>query len=151
MRLTLSEKREFYKIIEDYIASDYVQEMKQYIQHGKCTTFHHCISVAYFSYWLCLRLSIPCDIKSVTRGAFLHDFYLYDWHIPDDSHRLHGFYHPGKALKNANKYFFLNPIEQDIIEKHMWPLTITKLPKYRESVIVCLVDKVCSLIETINF
>jgi uncharacterized protein len=28
--------------------------------------------------------------------------------------------------------FTLNEIEMDIIEKHMWPLTI-KLPKYKET------------------
>lgn len=151
MKLSLSEKREFYKLIKDCLASEQVKEMKKYTQHGKCTTYRHSMTVAYYSYALCLRLSIPCDRKSVARGAFLHDFYLYDWHIPDKSHRLHGFYHPGKAVKNAKKHFDINPIEEDIIEKHMWPLTITKMPKYRESFIVCLVDKLCSLTETFHF
>lgn len=151
MKLSRSEKREFYRYIKDYLSSEYVQEMKLYIQHGNSTTYHHSLMVAYYSYWLCLRLPIKCNISSVVHGALLHDFYLYDWHIPDDSHRLHGFYHPGKALANARKHFKLNSIEADIIEKHMWPLTIFKFPKYRETALVCLVDKVCSLTEIIHF
>ena len=60
----------------------------------------------------------------------------------------HGFTHPKVALDNAVKYFNLNNIEKDIIEKHMWPLTIRKVPKYKESVIVTMVDKYCSTQET---
>jgi uncharacterized protein len=147
MKLSLSEEKEFYKNIDEYLASEYVQSMKQYIQHGNTTTYRHCIMVSYYSYWICLRLHLKCDMKSVAKGALLHDFYLYDWHEPDSSHRLHGFYHSGVALVNARKHFVLNPIEEDIIAKHMWPLTITKLPKYKESLVVCFVDKLCSVAE----
>ena len=45
--------------------------------------------------------------------------------------------------------FCLNVIEKDIIEKHMWPLTI-RLPKYKESFIVSFVDKYCSTAEIFN-
>jgi len=40
----------------------------------------------------------------------------------------------------------LNDTEKDIIEKHMWPLTI-RLPKNKESLVVSLVDKYCSFME----
>jgi uncharacterized protein len=79
----------------------------------------------------------------------LHDFYLYDWHTPDHSHRLHGFRHPRTALNNAKKYYSLNQVEADIIEKHMWPLTLTKAPLCREAMLVCLVDKYISTTETL--
>jgi len=45
----------------------------------------------------------------------------------------------------------LNEIEKDIIRKHMWPLTVTRIPRCREAGIVCLVDKFCSLAETVGF
>jgi len=150
MKLNFSENIDFYKCIEDFLASEYVQEMKQYIQHGNTTTYSHCMTVAYYSYCLCLRLPFKYDVRSVARGAMLHDFYLYDWHYPDPSHRLHGFYHAKASLVNARKHFQLNSKEADIIEKHMWPLTITHLPKCRESVVVCLVDKICSLAESLG-
>ena len=53
------------------------------------------------------------------------------------------------ALKNAKRDFRLTDREQDIIAKHMFPLT-PALPKYRESVLVCLVDKWCSTYEVFS-
>ena len=66
----------------------------------------------------------------------------------DKSNRLHGFTHAKRALKNAEKEFSLNPIERDIIIRHMFPLNI-KPPKYRESIIVCIADKISATIETL--
>jgi uncharacterized protein len=82
------------------------------------------------------------------RGALLHDYFLYDWHVPAPEHNLHGFSHAGAALKNAKRDFEINRLEQDIIEKHMFPLNI-RPPKYRESIIVCLADKLCATKETV--
>jgi uncharacterized protein len=149
MRLSDKEKKDFINYIHEFLLQEQVHEMKSYIQHGKTTTFRHCITVAYCSYCISLRLPIKLDVCSVARGAFLHDFYLYDWHIPDKSHKLHGFVHPRFALTNAKKYFMLNPIEEDIIEKHMWPLTFFKFPRSSEAFVVCFVDKFCSLAETL--
>lgn len=149
MILTDQERKEFIDYIQELLSVEQLSEMKNYIQHGNTTTFTHCLVVAYYSYKAALRLPIQYNIKSIVRGAMLHDFYLYDWHIPAKSHKLHGFVHPGFALKNARKYYKLNSIEEDIIEKHMWPLTLTKLPAFKESLLVLLVDKYCSLAETL--
>ena len=86
-------------------------------------------------------------MNSMARGALLHDYFLYDWHVPDRSHRFHGFHHAGVALKNAGRDFALNEVEQNIIETHMFPLNLTKLPRYRESVIVNVADKICAICE----
>lgn len=82
-------------------------------------------------------------------GALLHDYFLYDWHVPDKSHRWHGFFHAGKALANASRDFTLGKIERDMIASHMFPLNIT-LPRYRESVILCIADKLCATEETVT-
>ncbi|HWT26923.1 MAG TPA: phosphohydrolase [Mobilitalea sp.] len=150
MRLSQSEIREFNNYAQDIFRLQQFHEMKYYLQHGNTSTFLHCMVVAYYSYLLSLRLPVQFDNRSIVRGALLHDFYLYDWHIPDGRHKLHGFVHPGFALTNAKKYFKLNQIESDIIAKHMWPLTVTKYPKYKEALLVCLVDKYCSLAETLH-
>lgn len=64
------------------------------------------------------------------------------------NHIRHGLAHARTALENASHDFELTPIEKDIIEKHMFPLNI-KLPKYRESYLVTIADKICSSYETI--
>ncbi|MEE1504614.1 MAG: hypothetical protein UGF89_10270, partial [Acutalibacteraceae bacterium] len=42
----------------------------------------------------------------------------------------------------------LNKKEEDIIKKHMWPLTVIP-PKYLESFVVTSMDKYCATIEMI--
>lgn len=149
MRLTDIEMRYFLCHAKELLQQEKIQEMKNYIQHGNTTTFTHCMAVSYYSYLITRRLPFKLDTKSIIRGALLHDFYLYDWHIPENSPKLHGFVHPEFALKNSRRYFRLNRIEVDIIEKHMWPLTFTRIPIYKEALLVSLVDKFCSLTETL--
>ena len=136
--------------INKLLHQEEVHRMKNFIQHGNTTTFSHCLAVAYYSCLLSLRLPVSFDTRSVIRGAMLHDFFLYDWHIPHKSHKLHGFVHPGFALRNAKKYFRLNALEEEIIAKHMWPFTFFHLPCCREAWLVCLVDKYISLTETLR-
>ena len=151
MRLKENEINEFMKQIQIVLQTEQVHEMKNYIQHGNTSTFTHCLIVAYYSYLLSKHLPYrhDLDFTSLIRGAMLHDFYLYDWHVPDRSHKLHGYVHPVFALANARKYFSLNKTEEDIIEKHMWPLTLRKAPKSKEALLVCFVDKFCSTRETL--
>lgn len=79
--------------------------------------------------------------------GMLHDLFLYDWRKPrPDGKKLHAFHHPRTALDNASKIFDLNEKEQDIILKHMWPLTVV-LPKYKESYIITLTDKYATFLE----
>ena len=83
------------------------------------------------------------------RGALLHDYFLYDWHVPSETHRGHGFTHARTALHNASRDFTLDAVERDVIERHMFPLNPVP-PRYRESVLVCLADKICAIGETLH-
>lgn len=125
-----------------------VREMDRYIQHGATTTLTHCVAVAWYSYRLYVFLGFSGQEKELVRGALLHDFYLYDWHDPSHG-RWHGFYHPGIAARNAEKAFSVDALEQDIIKRHMWPLTLVP-PRHRVAAIVCLVDKLCSTAEILR-
>ena len=122
-------------------------QCEEFLQHGDTTVLLHCVAVAYFSLWLVHRLHLRCDEQSLVRGALLHDYFLYDWHTPDPSHRLHGFHHPARALENARRDVALSPLEEDIIRHHMFPLT-PKPPRSREAAVVCVVDKGCGIYET---
>ncbi|SHJ68808.1 HD domain-containing protein [Parasporobacterium paucivorans] len=132
------------KCICDLIHNEAVLSMEKYIQHSNISCLEHCIHVSYRSYRLCRRLGL--DYVSAARGGLLHDFFLYDWHIDKPGNGLHGFSHPGTALRNATGKFSLNEMEKDIIERHMWPLTL-RAPRYKETLVISLVDKYCSLVE----
>lgn len=118
-----------------------VQQMRWYIQHGRVTTYDHCMNVALLSYAMAVRFRMPVDKRTLVVGAFLHDFYLYDWHSKDHQ-RLHGFRHPRIAMENAAT--LLNqPVEvRRIIYTHMWPLTLRCVPTSLEGWIVCVADKI---------
>ena len=106
------------------------------------------------SCWLNHRLHLGADETSLAVGAFLHDFYLYDWHKKGTFHgirrlfEMHGFSHPGCACVNAEKVFHITKKEQSIISSHMWPLTFRHVPSCREAIIVCLADKYCAVVES---
>jgi Predicted HD superfamily hydrolase len=116
-------------------------------QHGATTRYSHCVSVAYYSLRAANKFKIPCDAKSLVRGALLHDYYFYDWHEKNISHLKNGYIHPKVALHNAMRDYDLNPLEQNIIVRHMFPVTPLP-PKHREGFIVCITDKLCGLAET---
>ncbi len=142
---------DFYEALNPILRLPEMQKTKEFIQHGRVSVFLHSIMVAKYSVMLAKALHIDCDLNSLARGAFLHDFFLYDWHDKNArGNGLHGFRHPERALENALHFCNVNKKEMDIISKHMWPLTITKIPKCRESWLVCAVDKYCSVIETLR-
>ena len=138
-------RQEIREAAPDILHSRNFRSTKTHVQHGN-------MNVAKYSLALSEKLHIPCEKKELIRGALLHDYFLYDWHSPDhvSPHKLHGFYHPGRALKNAQREYELTPREQDIIKKHMWPLTISAVPMCREAWIVTMADKWCSLMETFH-
>lgn len=144
----LNNKVDFFNIIDDIISNETVQKMKNYRQHCDTSCYEHCLRVAYYSYWITKKLRL--DYISTARAAMLHDLFLYDWR---KSHRdiklpgLHAFVHPKIALKNATEIFDLNIKEQDIIAKHMWPVTLA-FPKYTETYIVTLMDKYSAVRES---
>lgn len=138
--------KDFINIIKPIIENDTVKQMKNYKQHYETTCFDHCLTTSYYCYKYCKKFHL--DYKSSAKAAMLHDLFLYDWRKKENGRKgLHAFTHPKTAYKNATKLFNLNEKEADIILKHMWPVTI-KLPKYKESYILTIVDKYCALNES---
>lgn len=128
-------------------ASSRLEETDRFLQHGTVSVYRHSVAVAYFSCLLAEKLHLRINRQALIRGALLHDYFLYDWHVKDPARRLHGFTHPALALRNAQNVFDLTPREQNMILRHMFPLTPVP-PINREGWLVCLADKVCSLRET---
>ena len=141
---------EYYEAIQDIYEHEEFLKLKEYFHHNS-SIYYHVHEVAYLSYRICKYLKL--DYRSAARGALLHDFFLYDWRnhdVPDlPREKFHGLAHPAIALGNAKKHFSLNEVEEDIIRKHMWPLTLVP-PKYKESFIVSFADKYLSSKEFIS-
>lgn len=144
-----SQYRMIRRIGGDIMFSQGMLSETAFIQHGTVSVYAHCIGVAMMCLFIADRLRLNVDRRSLVRGALLHDYFLYDWHDPDPSHRLHGFRHPATALRNAERDFELNDIEKNMIWCHMFPMTITHVPKYKESIILCLADKIVATREII--
>jgi uncharacterized protein len=139
---------EYAACIDDLIYSPTVQMLDGFKHHQNVSRLDHSLNVSFTSYSLCKVLG--WDYRSAARGGLLHDLFLYDWRTTTLEEGRHGFAHPQIALNNASEEFSLNSLEKDIILKHMFPLT-WQPPGYRESIMVCLVDKCCALQEIFIF
>lgn len=148
---TLKDHRAFRRNVRRMLVQAQLCDMQAFTQHGDTSCLLHSVAVAYYSHRIAhfCRPVLPFRERELLRGALLHDYFLYDWHDKDPAHNLHGFRHPGFALRNAERDFELTDIERNIIARHMFPLT-PKPPTCREAVLVSLVDKACSLYETMG-
>lgn len=61
---------------------------RRFYQHGGVTVYAHCVRVAALSCRLADAMGLAVDRTALVRGALLHDYFLYDWHDKDPSHRL---------------------------------------------------------------
>ena len=113
MQLSTTEHEQLYAILQQYDENPQVQRMREFIQHGDVTTYQHCKNVVRVSFWLNRRLHLHADETSLAVGAFLHDFYLYDWHkrhvaahLPPCAHLPRGLHRvPGRqVLRRGGKH-----------------------------------------------
>lgn len=146
---TLKDRRLFRRSVRKMLTQAQLCDMQEFTQHGDTSCLLHSVAVAYYSHRIAhfCRPVLRFRERELLRGALLHDYFLYDWHDKDPAHNLHGFRHPGFALRNAERDFELTDVERNIIARHMFPLT-PKPPTCREALLVSLVDKACSLYET---
>ena len=145
-KLSEERRRMLRKIVKRLDKRSRFAQCAGFTQHRTTTTRAHCVAVAYTSCRIAEVLGISVDWDSLIRGALLHDYYLYDWHISKGRQRWHGFRHPGIALRHAESELSLSRRERNMILRHMFPLTPVP-PTCREAWIVCLADKICALRE----
>lgn len=137
------------KNYEQIVNSDMFRKEMEYLQHGDVTVFEHSKNVAHACLTLAEKLKINVDKESLIKGALLHDYFLYDWHVKEKYHKFHGVRHPKFARDNAKRDFGLTKKEENMILSHMFPLGKV-LPRYKESIILCLADKYCAITETLS-
>jgi Predicted HD superfamily hydrolase len=134
---------EFYTYIGDLLAHEDLKKLDDCVQHHAFSRLHHSLDVAFYSF-LVVRF-LRWDCRSTARGALLHDLYFHDWRTEafDGNAFKHLLTHPRIALENARKIADLNAVEENIILRHMWLLTLTP-PRYKEGFVVTFVDKYCA-------
>ena len=124
-----------------------VRTMQAFPQHsGGVSCYDHCLLVSYLGFTFCRALGL--DYRAAARAGLLHDLYLQDWSETSVSRFRRLFVHPHMALENAMHYG-LSQREQEIIEKHMWPLT-PRPPRYAETYLVGLADKIAACLEMVR-
>ena len=147
--ITYNSKEKLIKEIKFLEENTRFKNNKNFIQHGTTSIYDHVIKVAWQAIYISEKYKLRVNLDSLIRGALLHDYFLYDWHKPHKYRHIHGFTHPYTAYKNASSELKLNKIEKDIIIKHMFPLTVIP-PRYLESWVVSLADKIVTVRETLN-
>ncbi|MDT4762387.1 HD domain-containing protein [Sphaerochaeta sp. PS] len=144
--LARPKRKEFILLVDDILRNKEFAKLKSFYHHTD-HIYDHVIRVSYISYAIAKALGL--DYRSAARGGLLHDFFLYDWRerkANDSSKSLHGKEHPFIALENARRQFEVSELEADIIVKHMFPKTHA-LPRYKESFVVSLSDKISATYE----
>ncbi len=131
----------------DILNNEKYKSQDKFMQHGKTSVLKHEMNVTIYALKLAEKYKIKVNQKSLVRGSLLHDYFLYDWHISDKTHRLHGFHHATMAMNNAIRDFNINEIEKNMILCHMFPMNL-RVPKYKESILLCLADKIVATKET---
>ena len=136
---------EFHSHIGALLENEQVKKLGDFVQHRCVTRLQHSLDVAYYSF-LVARL-FGWDSRSTARAGLLHDLFHYDRHGCEAVKvKRHWRGHPQIALQNAREVCELNKIEEDIIKRHMWLITL-RPPRYREGYVVTFVDKYCALRE----
>lgn len=149
-KLSAKEKAFFWEEVRQVCSSSRMNKSRTFYQHGKINIYVHSLRVAYICYYWVKKYHLHVDEKALIRGALLHDYFLYDWHDKEHEYkRPHGFFHPSAALCNAKQDFILTRKEENIIQRHMFPLTLIP-PGCKEAWLVCMADKVCSTRETVR-
>lgn len=141
------EQSEYYKIVEEILINKEFLKRKEYEHHFNESVYDHVLRVSFDCYNIGKKLKL--DYKALAIAGLLHDFYDKPWQDNFEKTKffeMHGFVHAEEARLNAKKHFphLMNKKIESMIQTHMFPLNI-RLPKYKESWILTLVDKVDSM------
>lgn len=146
MLYTIRKDKEYKKIVKDIFRN--IKFKKLYnIEHHGISRMEHSIKISYYSYRIAKKLGM--DYVSVARGGLLHDFFLDGDERSGKKKFLDTFTHPKRALQTSSNNFDINDIERNIIVSHMFPIYLS-IPKFKESILVNLVDKVVGCKELIR-
>lgn len=141
--MTVKKEVEFNNIVNDILKNEDFIELKYEIHHG-ISRMQHSLSVAKLTYQVCKFFHMK-KCSETTRAALLHDFFK-----ENEVAEKCFLNHPLKANENAKKNFDINDFQSNIIASHMFPVCKV-LPKYKESWLVSIADKVVATRECTRY
>lgn len=134
---------DFLDAVGDLLSLPEVASLSEYRHHLSVSRLQHVMSVAYLSYLLCLENGLCA--REAARAALLHDLFYYDRKNRTGAPHFLLYRHPRIARENARCLLTMGLLEEDIIGRHMWPLS--PRPRTREGRIVSRMDKYCAMQE----
>lgn len=162
------EYKEWYNIVKNILNNPEFLKRKLFKHHEKQSVYDHCVLVSAYAFKRAKKKRV--NEKNCAIAGLLHDFYTAAWQYTkeletlDEKYRsnfikkrnkkkfleMHGFTHGIDAAFNTLEYFgeYSNEIIISAIRTHMFPLTLFtkyKFPKYKESWIVTMSDKLVTL------
>lgn len=132
---------EFCNIINPYVQNQEFRLLKNCKHHG-IDRYSHSLRVAYYTY--CVTKKISRRYVDATVAALLHDFFIDEVRLENALDRL--LLHPIIAAQNSKRLFDINDFQENIIVRHMFPITPIP-PKTWEGWIVDFLDDVASVYE----
>lgn len=158
---------EWYKIVERILLNPEFQKRKLFMHHHNITVWEHSILVSFKAYMISQYFNADKNICAI--AGLLHDFYSQAWISTEELEKLengkyttlmkekkpfykmHGFTHAKDASLNYVKFFpeLENKKITNAIKRHMFPLNPIP-PRYKEGIIINLIDKYNSLSELPN-
>lgn len=140
---TVEDGREFLAVTESLLRTPELRALSHCRHHKSVSRLQHVQSVAYLTYLICREKGLRAE--EAARAALLHDLFYYDTLTYRKKPRRLLYRHPQIALANAMRIYPIHELEEDVITRHMWPLS--RPPRTREGRIVSGMDKYCALRE----
>lgn len=134
-------KDEYLDITKDILKNEKFNNLKNEKHHYNSNRYEHSLKVSYYTYKVCKKLNL--DYVSATKAALLHDFFFDSEFINNKDKILN---HYRASIANSSMIINLSKKEKNIIESHMYPVG-GKLPRYKESIVVDLIDDYVSIKE----
>ncbi len=139
--------KEYLRIVKPILDNKEFKKRKEFPHHYNESVYDHVLRVSYDCFKIGKKKNL--DYKALAIAGLLHDFYDKPWQSDFEKKpffQKHGFTHAENARCNAKKYFpkLMNEKIESMISTHMFPLN-KRIPKYKESWILTLVDKADSL------
>lgn len=142
---------EYISYIIDLLSDKEIKSLENFEHHRITNRLYHSIDVSYKSYKIGKGFGLDStSLREISRAGLLHDLFFYDTKSKEDKPKRHLSTHSEIALMNAEKICILSEKEKNIILSHMFGVSFKHLPKYKESILVSMVDKIVSMNEVYN-